>query len=210
MPVRDADPAPERLRIRFRGTVQGVGFRPFLHGLAARHGLSGFVLNDQEGVLAEVEGMALDGFMDALQRQRPPLARIDGMDVTRVPLEGQPGFAIAAARRPPAAPGLAPTRQPACLAAMRCWTRRAASTATLSSPARIAARVSPSRAAFPTTARTRRWRHSACARRARPITAMPEAAASTRRRSPARPADRGSATPSRRSQPPWALGRSWR
>jgi hydrogenase maturation protein HypF len=84
----------ERVRIRFRGAVQGVGFRPFLHGLAALHGVSGFVLNDADGVLAEFEGTALDAFVATLNRERPPLARIDFMDVTRLQLERQHGFAI--------------------------------------------------------------------------------------------------------------------
>jgi len=94
MSVSAANLSHERLRIRFRGAVQGVGFRPFLHGLAACHGLSGFVLNDADGVLAEIQGAAIDAFLAALQRERPPLARIDGMDITRLPLERQQGFAI--------------------------------------------------------------------------------------------------------------------
>ena len=94
MAMSASDSACERLRIRFRGVVQGVGFRPFLHGLATCHGVCGFVLNDADGVLAEIEGSALDGFLAAVQQQRPPLARIDGMDITRLPLARQPGFAI--------------------------------------------------------------------------------------------------------------------
>ena len=82
-----------RLRIRVRGSVQGVGFRPFVHGLAARFGLSGFVLNDSDGVLAEIEG-ATDGFMAALWLEPPPLARIDAVEVTPMPADGQKGFAI--------------------------------------------------------------------------------------------------------------------
>ena len=46
----------ERRRFRVRGVVQGVGFRPFVHGLAGRHGLAGFVLNDGDGVVIEAEG----------------------------------------------------------------------------------------------------------------------------------------------------------
>jgi hydrogenase maturation protein HypF len=84
----------ERLRIRVRGAVQGVGFRPFVHGLAQRYGVSGFVLNDGDGVLAEIEGGARDLFLSALRRERPVLARIDEVDVTRVPALGLRGFVI--------------------------------------------------------------------------------------------------------------------
>ena len=83
-----------RLRIRVRGAVQGVGFRPFVHRLAARYGLSGFVLNDEDGVLAEIEGTALDLFLAALRTETPPLAHIDGIDVTPMPRDGTPGFSI--------------------------------------------------------------------------------------------------------------------
>ena len=86
--------APSRIRVRLRGAVQGVGFRPFVHGLAARYDLSGFVLNDADGVLAEVEGSALDAFVTALRDGPPPLARIDGMEVTALPGEGGRGFRI--------------------------------------------------------------------------------------------------------------------
>jgi hydrogenase maturation protein HypF len=44
----------ERRRFRLRGVVQGVGFPPFVFGLAPRHGLGGFVLNDGSGVIVEV------------------------------------------------------------------------------------------------------------------------------------------------------------
>jgi hydrogenase maturation protein HypF len=87
-----------RLRIRVRGAVQGVGFRPFVHGLAARYNLSGFVLNDSEGVLAEVEGVAARSFLLALSDEPPPLARIDGVEVTRLPRLGQTGFSIRASK----------------------------------------------------------------------------------------------------------------
>jgi hydrogenase maturation protein HypF len=87
---------PIRMRVRVRGAVQGVGFRPFVHALAARYNLSGFVLNDEDGVLAEVEGAALDAFLGALRQERPPLARIDGVDVMNLPGDGQPGFCIRA------------------------------------------------------------------------------------------------------------------
>ena len=98
MPVRLSPRAvgDERLRIRVRGAVQGVGFRPFVHSLATRYGLSGFVLNDAEGVLAEIEGAPMDGFLTALRHERPPLARIDMIDVMPVPSDGLLGFKIRA------------------------------------------------------------------------------------------------------------------
>jgi hydrogenase maturation protein HypF len=94
MSLAEAHNGSDRLRIRVRGAVQGVGFRPFVHGLAARYRLSGFVLNDEDGVLAEVEGAALDGFLAALQTESPPLAHIDGIDVTPMPHDGARGFTI--------------------------------------------------------------------------------------------------------------------
>jgi len=83
-----------RLRVRVRGAVQGVGFRPFVYNLATRHGLAGFVLNDAEGVLAEIEGSRHDHFLRELKIKAPPLARIDTIDATPLPPTGEAGFAI--------------------------------------------------------------------------------------------------------------------
>jgi hydrogenase maturation protein HypF len=83
-----------RLRVRVTGAVQGVGFRPFMHGLTLRCGVSGFVLNDDAGVLAEIEGGDLGTFLTALRRDGPPLARIDAVEVTPLPRQRRPGFAI--------------------------------------------------------------------------------------------------------------------
>jgi hydrogenase maturation protein HypF len=85
-----------RLRLRVRGAVQGVGFRPHVYGLAARLSLSGFVRNDAEGVLIEVEGAGADQFVHALRLAPPPLARIDSLDVAELPLSGGAEFVIAA------------------------------------------------------------------------------------------------------------------
>ncbi len=83
-----------RLRVRIRGAVQGVGFRPFIYGLARRYGLTGFVLNDEDGVLAEVEGTAMGDFLDALFRERPQASRIDGVEIDTLPRTGETGFTI--------------------------------------------------------------------------------------------------------------------
>ncbi len=83
-----------RIRLRVRGTVQGVGFRPFVHQLAAALRLDGFVRNDGHGVLIEAQGAQLDAFVDALRAHAPPLARIDAVDIEDVAAEDAAGFAI--------------------------------------------------------------------------------------------------------------------
>lgn len=57
-PSGSANPVANRLRREFHidGIVQGVGFRPFVYGLALRHGLAGYVLNDANGVTIGAEG----------------------------------------------------------------------------------------------------------------------------------------------------------
>ncbi len=69
-------------RIRVRGLVQGVGFRPTVWRLARDAGVSGSVVNDGEGVLIEAwaEQAALDGLCEQIQAHCPPLARIDALE----------------------------------------------------------------------------------------------------------------------------------
>ena len=88
----------ERRRIRVTGIVQGVGFRPFVYGVALHHGLHGFVLNDGEGVLVEAEGppAALDDLVRALREEAPPLAHVDSVAATSIVLTGEAGFTIRA------------------------------------------------------------------------------------------------------------------
>ncbi|MGY4303257.1 hydrogenase maturation protein HypF [Bradyrhizobium sp. USDA 4369] len=83
-----------RLRLRVRGAVQGVGFRPYVHGLARRHHLGGFVANDAQGVVIEVEGEEVACFVAALPRQAPPLARIDDIAVEPVAAQASRDFCI--------------------------------------------------------------------------------------------------------------------
>ncbi len=87
----------ERRRIRVEGIVQGVGFRPFVFNLAQRFRLAGWVLNDTQGVVIEVEGdaCALDDFMRALQCDAPSLARIAHVAGERVSPQGEREFRIA-------------------------------------------------------------------------------------------------------------------
>ncbi len=68
------------LRIRVRGQVQGVGFRPFVWRLARERGVCGDVSNDAEGVLIHAQAPDLSGFLDALESEAPPLARIEAVE----------------------------------------------------------------------------------------------------------------------------------
>jgi hydrogenase maturation protein HypF len=74
-----------RVRVRVRGLVQGVGFRPHVWRLARRDDLTGFAFNDQDGVLIEVQG-EVDAFMSDLVAQAPLLARIDDVEAEARPL----------------------------------------------------------------------------------------------------------------------------
>jgi hydrogenase maturation protein HypF len=75
-----------RTAVRVEGIVQGVGFRPFVYSLATGLGLRGLVGNDVDGVFAEVEGPqpAVREFLRALERDAPPLARIERITATRM------------------------------------------------------------------------------------------------------------------------------
>ncbi|MFQ5420820.1 MAG: carbamoyltransferase HypF, partial [Anaerolineae bacterium] len=70
-------------RIHITGIVQGVGFRPFVYGLAQRYELTGWVRNTSAGVDIEADGRPpqIEAFIHALQTEAPPLARIDRFEV---------------------------------------------------------------------------------------------------------------------------------
>jgi hydrogenase maturation protein HypF len=90
----------ERRHITVEGIVQGVGFRPFVYGLARKNGLSGFVLNDTAGVTIELEGEppALENFLARLRERPPPLARIEHVDCRVIPTKGESAFRIVASQ----------------------------------------------------------------------------------------------------------------
>ena len=69
--------------ISVRGIVQGVGFRPFVYGLAVKHSLKGWVYNTSEDVKIEVEGEAeaIKQFERELETNAPPLAHIQNIAV---------------------------------------------------------------------------------------------------------------------------------
>jgi hydrogenase maturation protein HypF len=77
--VTTALAARRRAQVRVEGTVQGVGFRPYVYRLARELGLGGYVLNDARGVLLEVEGAGPEvrEFLRRLGDEAPPLAVLE-------------------------------------------------------------------------------------------------------------------------------------
>lgn len=82
------------------GVVQGVGFRPFLFSLAARHRIAGEVSNTASGVQARVEGDSRDlaRFVEEIFSHPPLLARVDAVKKTPLPVTGVTDFRIIASR----------------------------------------------------------------------------------------------------------------
>src|SRR5262245_20288491 len=81
---------------RVRGTVQGVGFRPFVYRTAVELGLRGRVWNDADGVVIDAEGPAgaLDALETRLRDDPPPRAHVERIEVEGAPPAGAGGFAI--------------------------------------------------------------------------------------------------------------------
>ncbi len=104
----------EGRRIAVTGTVQGVGFRPFVYRIAREAGVAGRVRNDAAGVTIEAFGpaAAIEAFVVRLRAHPPPAAVIAELREERIPLEPVLGFEIvesggAAERRAAIPPDLA-------------------------------------------------------------------------------------------------------
>jgi len=92
-----------RIELVVVGTVQGVGFRPFVRREASARGLSGFVRNSARGVHIQAQGepAALDAFVRAVVAGPRPSGQGVAIDhLADRPLEAERGFAIVASERP--------------------------------------------------------------------------------------------------------------
>ena len=87
-------------RLHVRGVVQGVGFRPFVHRLADRLGLAGWVRNGSGDVEIELEGeqQSIATFLSTLRTEAPPLSSIDSIVHEFHPPTGAAGFAVLPSR----------------------------------------------------------------------------------------------------------------
>jgi len=86
----------EAKRIKIRGIVQGVGFRPFVFKLAQRFDLKGWVLNSSSSVIIHVEGEKekIEDFIKSLIKEKPSPAVIDDISFEEIELEGFESFEI--------------------------------------------------------------------------------------------------------------------
>ena len=84
------------LKIVIRGAVQGVGMRPFIARLAREFGVSGWVLNSEEGVFIEAEATEtlLARFLRRIEANPPPAARIQSLEFSWHDPVGYDGFEI--------------------------------------------------------------------------------------------------------------------
>ncbi|MEM0348018.1 MAG: carbamoyltransferase HypF [Zestosphaera sp.] len=72
------------LRLVIEGIVQGVGFRPFLHRLGLRLGVKGYLRNvggSEVEVVVEGDYETLASFVKKLMSDKPPTARVEGIDI---------------------------------------------------------------------------------------------------------------------------------
>jgi hydrogenase maturation protein HypF len=85
------------IHIEIRGTVQGVGYRPWVFQLARRMDIRGAVRNDSRGVSIDAFGTsdALDQFVTALRSDLPPAARVRSVTYLAIPFVSHSAFAIA-------------------------------------------------------------------------------------------------------------------
>lgn len=88
--------AANRVQIKIKGVVQGVGFRPFIYRLAHAHVLSGWVRNGVNGVEVEVEGpeSGIRAFLWDISAKKPALSTIEKIEVAEKALEFPAGFQI--------------------------------------------------------------------------------------------------------------------
>ena len=85
-----------RMKLTIHGAVQGVGFRPFVYRLANEIGLNGWVKNNMEGVLIEVESCEenLRRFLFRLTSEKPERSFIQSLEHSMLDPIGLDRFTI--------------------------------------------------------------------------------------------------------------------
>ncbi|MCP9439726.1 MAG: carbamoyltransferase HypF [Nitrospira sp.] len=96
--TKPAEDLTQRIQVTIEGTVQGVGFRPFVYRLARELGLGGWIRNATDGLVIEVEGAprGIETFLRRLRSEAPPAATVESITHRMVPVQGTTAFAIVA------------------------------------------------------------------------------------------------------------------
>jgi hydrogenase maturation protein HypF len=91
----------KRLKITLTGLLQGIGFRPFVYRLAIQYQQAGWVANDNQHVVIEIEGDSQQQrlFLTALQQQVPGCGRISEITQTELAVLGETQFQLKASLR---------------------------------------------------------------------------------------------------------------
>ncbi len=86
----------ERIQLTIRGTVQGIGFRPFVFRLAQELSLGGWIANTTQGTLLELEGTQnhLRAFQKRITTKLPLSGNIHAMSSSSIPVIGEQSFSI--------------------------------------------------------------------------------------------------------------------
>ncbi|WP_456472932.1 carbamoyltransferase HypF [Methanocaldococcus sp.] len=72
-----------KIKIKVKGIVQGVGFRPFVYRIAKKNNVKGYVKNMGNYVEIYLDGKKedIDNFIRDLKNKKPPLSRIDSLEI---------------------------------------------------------------------------------------------------------------------------------
>ena len=107
--------------LKVRGTVQGVGFRPFVYRTALELGLRGSVWNDADGVVVDAEGEpeALDALAERIQNAPPPRAHVERVEREDLAPLGRDAFSISDSVAPPPASARVSADLATCAACLR-------------------------------------------------------------------------------------------
>ena len=83
-------------RISITGTVQGVGFRPFVYSLSQRYLVTGTVSNNSNGVeiILNADSLTLKQFLLAVEYEYPPLAIVDAVECNEIQYQNFDDFQI--------------------------------------------------------------------------------------------------------------------
>jgi len=85
-----------RYKLNIYGQVQGVGFRPTVYKYAKKYNLAGWVANNPEGVVIEIEGTKtnIDNFISKIKSYAPVLSHITEIKVNIIDPIGEKEFSI--------------------------------------------------------------------------------------------------------------------